>query len=67
MDGEKVTTIGIRNVTKDRLDKNRAPGQSYNGFIWQLVDLWEQANELGLLKQGKLIQKNDSDLINSPK
>ena len=56
MDGEKVTTIGIRNVTKDRLDKNKAPGQSYNGFIWQLVDLWEQANELGLLRQGKLIQ-----------
>ena len=28
--------------TKDRLDCFRAPGQCYDGFINQLVDLWEQ-------------------------
>ena len=38
------TTIGIKKTTKDRLDKNRAPGQCYNGFLGQLVDLWERAN-----------------------
>ena len=36
------TTIGIRMVTKSKLDKNRAPGQCYDGFLCQLVDLWEQ-------------------------
>ena len=39
------TTIAIRKSTKDKLDKNRAPGQCYNGFICQLVDLWEQIGE----------------------
>ena len=38
------TTIGLKTATKDRLNKNRAPGQCYDGFICQLVDLWERAN-----------------------
>ena len=38
------TTIGLKSVTKDKLDKNRAPGQCYDGFICQLVDLWERSN-----------------------
>ncbi len=38
------TTIGIKMNTKDKLDKNRAPGQCYDGFICQLVDLWERNN-----------------------
>ncbi len=36
------TTIGLKRATKDRLYNNRAPGQCYDGFISQLVDLWEQ-------------------------
>lgn len=36
------TTIGVKTNTKDRLDDYRAPGQCYDGFINQLVDLWEQ-------------------------
>jgi len=36
------TTIGLKKVTKERLDHNRAPGQCYDGFICQLVDLWEK-------------------------
>ena len=39
------TTIGLKNSTKDKLDKNRAPGQCYDGFICQLVDLWERVKE----------------------
>ena len=35
------TTIGLRGITKHKLDKNRAPGQRYDGFICQLIDLWE--------------------------
>jgi hypothetical protein len=39
------TTIGLKRTTKDKLDKNRAPGQCYDGFICQLVDLWEDIKE----------------------
>ena len=42
--GNSRTTIGLRMTTKDKLDKNRAPGQCYDGFICQLVDLWEKVN-----------------------
>jgi len=36
------TTLGLREDTKARLDSNRAPGQSYDGFLCQLADLWEK-------------------------
>ncbi len=39
------TTIGLHRITKTRLDKNRAPGQCYDGFIRQLTDLWESAKD----------------------
>ena len=42
---KSTTTIAIWKSTKDKLDKNRAPGQCYNGFICQLVDLWERIGE----------------------
>ncbi len=41
------TTIGLRKVTKRRLDGARAPGQAYDGFICQLMDLWEEAHKNG--------------------
>ena len=28
-----LTTIGLKMTTKGKLDKNRAPGQCYDGFI----------------------------------
>lgn len=40
--GKSTTTIAIWKNTKDRLDKHRAPGQCYNGFICQLIELWEK-------------------------
>jgi len=40
-----VTTIAVWKDTKDKLDRNRAPGQCYNGFICQLIDLWEKTGE----------------------
>jgi len=41
--GEKTkrTTIGLRKSTKAELDRYRAPGQCYDGFICQMVELWE--------------------------
>lgn len=44
-DSKVTTTIAIRKSTKEKLDKNRAPGQCYNGFICQLVDMWEKIGE----------------------
>jgi hypothetical protein len=41
---EARTTVGVKQTTKDRLDKNRAPGQCYDGFLCQMVDLWEATN-----------------------
>ncbi len=38
------TTIALSKGTKARLDKNRAPGQCYDGFVCQMVDLWENAS-----------------------
>jgi hypothetical protein len=38
------TSIGLKNSTKEKLDKNRAPGQCYDGFLQQMVELWEQTN-----------------------
>ena len=38
------STIGLKMSTKEKLDKNRAPGQSYDGFICQLVGRWEETN-----------------------
>jgi len=38
------STIGLKMSTKKKLDKNRAPGQCYDGFLCQLVDMWEEVN-----------------------
>ena len=43
---EKRTTVGVKSGTKDKLDKNRAPGQCYDGFLNQLVDLWEKSGDV---------------------
>jgi len=42
------TTIGLKTITKARMNKNRAPGQCYDGFICQLLDLWEKSKEARL-------------------
>jgi hypothetical protein len=38
------TTVSISKTTKARLDQWRATGQCYDGFLCQLVNLWEQRN-----------------------
>lgn len=40
-----ITTIGVHRSTKARLDKHRASGQCYNGFIGQLIELWAKAKK----------------------
>ncbi len=39
---KQTTTIALHKSTKDKLDKIRAPGQCYNGFLCQLIELWEK-------------------------
>lgn len=41
---EPRSTIGLRKSTKAKLDKCRAPGQCYDGFLCQLVDMWADVN-----------------------
>ena len=41
------TAIGLKTSTKEKLDEKRAPGQCYDGFITQLVDMWEKASGNG--------------------
>jgi len=45
------TTIGLRMTTKGKLDRNRAPGQCYDGFLCQVVELWEltHSSDKGLM------------------
>ncbi len=36
------TTVALKRATKSKLDKSRAPGQCYDGFICQMLQLWEK-------------------------
>ncbi|GAJ02379.1 unnamed protein product [marine sediment metagenome] len=38
----KTKSVGISPETFDRLTKLKAPKQVYDGFITQLLDLWEE-------------------------
>ena len=40
----KHTTVGLKHSTKSKLNKRRAPGQSYDGFLGQLMALWDKAH-----------------------
>jgi len=39
------TSIGLQRTTKDSLDHSKSPGQSYDGFIRQLIALWERMDK----------------------
>jgi hypothetical protein len=36
------TSIAIQKETRERLNNCRAPGQSYEGFISELIEYWER-------------------------
>ena len=40
--GYRRSTIGLKVSTKERIDRCRAPGQCYDGFLQQMVDYWEK-------------------------
>ena len=41
----KRTTIAILERTKDDLDSVKHPGQTYDGVIQELIDLWKKVKE----------------------
>lgn len=47
----KRTTISISRATKDALDSIKHPGQSNDGLIQELVNLWQK--EHGVEEKGK--------------
>ena len=40
------TSISILRQTKDALDSIKHPGQSYNGLIQELINLWQRLGDL---------------------
>jgi hypothetical protein len=54
------TTIALRTATKDRLDKSRAPGQCYDGFLCQLIELWEETHKENLHVTNSYRRKDSS-------
>lgn len=52
------TTIGLRKETKVSLDRNRVPGQCYDGLLCQMVDLWEKSFRMLPYPGGDHIEQN---------
>jgi hypothetical protein len=40
--GGAITAVKLRKETKNRLDRWRAPGQGYDDFLSQMLDIWEK-------------------------
>jgi hypothetical protein len=59
------TTIGLKKSTKARLNKRKAPGQCYDGFLCQLMDMWEEANmgPVVFRQKQEILDKGGSELI----
>ena len=50
------TTIGLKSTTKAKLDNGKAPGQCYDGFLCQLIELWEKTYGAGKTKENYINQ-----------
>ena len=48
------STIGLKHSTKAMLDRSRAPGQCYDGFLCQLMDMWEESHSKSKLNHGNI-------------
>ena len=56
----QTTTIAVHKTTKELLDNHKAPGQSYNGFIYELVCLWAYKDKVIATKRGLHDQEEQS-------
>jgi len=50
--------ISLNSRTKEALDLIRAPGQSYDGVIQQLIKFWDKQNELDRVNGRQSIKRN---------
>jgi hypothetical protein len=50
--------ISLNSRTKEALDLIRAPGQSYDGVIQQLIKLWDKQSELDRVNGRQSIKRN---------
>jgi len=57
--GSPRSTIALRRSTKAKLDRSRAPGQCYDGFLRQLVDMWEEVHTGDELARIRPVDRND--------
>ncbi len=57
--GQTGKTIRVGTETSDRLDKLRHKGQSYDGFITELIDLYENHLTKGLGAQSPTKTRNN--------
>jgi hypothetical protein len=39
------TTVSVSVETKSKMDKWRAPGQCYDGFLCEMMNLWERMHQ----------------------
>ena len=46
------TCLGLKISTKNKLDRLREPGQSYDKFICQLLDSWKGAKRSAIYQAG---------------
>ncbi len=44
-------SIKVQKATKDRMAELKAPGQSYDGFITQMLELWEKQKGVAPMKK----------------
>jgi hypothetical protein len=58
------TMVGLKTATKRRLSDNRFPGQSHDGFICQLLDLWQKRHGDGSRK-GAIQGRSSREIHNS--
>ncbi len=59
---EPRSTIGIRASTKAKLNQNRAPGQCYDGFICQLIEVWKETHREGVFTRNRAESSRISQL-----
>ena len=54
------TTIGFKKTIKYGLNRDRAPGQCYDGFVCWFIDLWEKVKEE---KQNYVVNPNKREVM----
>ncbi len=49
---QKAVSIRVKKETRDRLHAVKNPGQTLDGIITQLIDLWEKVKKQEAVREG---------------